>query len=74
MGLRIRVTVRPQARRETLADLGSRGYWVAVRASPRDGKANEELIGLLARHFAVSKTKIKIVRGQFSMNKLVEIG
>ncbi len=46
---------------------------VKLTAAPVDGKANAALVGLLAKHFSCAKVKIKIVRGQTSKNKLVEI-
>jgi len=46
---------------------------VKLKSAPVDGKANEELIKLLAKHFKISKTSIEILRGKTSKNKVVEI-
>jgi uncharacterized protein (TIGR00251 family) len=40
---------------------------------PEKGKANRELVELLADHFGVSKSRVTIVRGEKSRNKIVEI-
>ena len=45
---------------------------VYLRAKPHDGEANVALIKLLAKHFKVPKTSIKILHGQKSRNKLIE--
>lgn len=38
-----------------------------------DGKANEAVIGLLAKYFNVKKSRIEIVKGEKSRNKVVII-
>jgi hypothetical protein len=46
---------------------------VSVKAPAKDGKANEAVMKLLAEHFKVSKSNIKIIRGLKSKNKIVEV-
>jgi hypothetical protein len=46
---------------------------VKLTAPPVDGKANEALLELLAKHFETKKNKIKLVSGLTSKNKIVEI-
>jgi len=47
----LRVRVKANARSSTLMQLAD-GSWVArVRAPPIEGRANEELIALVAEHF-----------------------
>ena len=46
---------------------------VYVKSRPIKGKANMELIKLLAEYFGVSKTDIRIVKGEKSREKVVEI-
>ena len=46
---------------------------VNIAAVPEKGKANRELIKLLAGEFKVDKDKIKIVSGKSSKLKLVKI-
>ena len=38
-----------------------------------DGKANKALIALLAKEFKVPKSKIRILQGETSRDKLVEL-
>lgn len=45
---------------------------VYLRAKPHDGEANAALIKLLAKHFKIGKTAIKILRGVKSRQKLIE--
>ena len=46
---------------------------VSVVSQPIDGKANEELVLLLANHFDVSKSSIEILKGSSSKEKIVFI-
>jgi uncharacterized protein (TIGR00251 family) len=46
---------------------------IGVRAKPIKGKANEEMIKKLAKYFSVPSSKIRIVAGLRSKNKMVEI-
>jgi len=71
--VKIWVTVKPQARREEVRKLADGEYSVSVRAPAREGKANEAVIELLAEHFSVPKSSIRIVRGETARRKLVEI-
>lgn len=46
---------------------------VWVRAKPIDNMANERLLEILSEYFKVAKSRIKIVRGEKSKIKQVEI-
>ena len=74
MARRISVTVKPNARKSLIAKLSETDYRISVHAPAQDGEANRVLIELLAQHFDVPKTTIRIVHGHFSRRKLVEIG
>ena len=70
----IQVKVKPSARVSELLEQPD-GTWVArIKAPPVDGKANAELVALLAEHFAVSKGAIAIKSGAGARLKLVVIG
>lgn len=44
-----------------------------VKAKPEHGKANQELIKILSEFFDVNKREIKIVRGEKSRKKVIQI-
>lgn len=46
---------------------------VYVTEPPEDGKANKAMIELLAKHFKVSLSSIKILKGHFDRNKIINI-
>jgi len=69
----IQVKVKPKSRVSTLAQAEG-GMWVArVKAAPIDGKANEELIALVAGHFHCRKSAVSIKSGASGRIKLVRI-
>jgi len=50
------------------------GTWVArLRSSPVDGKANAELIALVAEHFGCPRSCVAVVSGATARRKLVRI-
>lgn len=44
-----------------------------VKGQPKEGEANLCVMELLAKHFKVAKSQIKIVSGHKSRNKIIEI-
>ncbi len=46
---------------------------VKLTAPPDKGKANKQLVEVLARHFGVKKQMVKILKGETSHNKVIEI-
>jgi len=71
---RITVTVKPNAKKAEIVELGANRYRACVREPARDGKANRALIDLLAAHFRLPKRSIEIVHGQSGRQKVVDIG
>jgi uncharacterized protein (TIGR00251 family) len=69
----IEVKVKPNARQSHLAQVED-GSWLAqLKAAPVDGKANAELIALVARHFHCAKTAVTIKSGASGRRKRVQI-
>jgi len=79
MSRRIRVRLQPKASRNEITGYkedpatGEKVLQVRVTAPPVDGKANKALIQLLAKEFKVPKSRIKILQGETSRDKLVEL-
>jgi uncharacterized protein (TIGR00251 family) len=69
----LQVRVKPRARTASLVR-GSGGEWIAhVTSPPVDGKANAELIALVARHFGCAKSAVSIKSGTSGRIKLVKV-
>jgi len=69
----IEVQVQPKSSRDEIFGLQNGRFKVKVTAPPEDGKANERLIELIAIALGVSKSRIKIVRGETSRIKILKI-
>lgn len=69
----IPVKVQPRAKRREVAADDSGGLTVKVLSAPERGRANDEVRELLAEHFGVPVSRIRIVRGETSRHKLVSI-
>ena len=54
-------------------DLGRRNFKVKVNQPPEDGKANQAVIQMIAGYFKVKKKSVKIINGELSGNKIIEI-
>ena len=67
------VKVRTRAAEPRVEKTGEREYKVSVKAAPTKGKANAEVIGLLAQHLGIARSQLKIVRGETSRHKLVVV-
>ena len=68
-----RVKVKPNAKQQKIEELADGSLNVHLKSPPVDGKANEELIKLLAKKFDVPKSSIRIKSGATSRQKLIEI-
>jgi len=69
----LRVKVKPRARTSSLVQ-NPDGTWMArLKSPPVDGKANEELVALVARHYGCGKAAVTIKSGASGRTKLVRI-
>lgn len=65
--------VQPRASRTELAGVHGTALKVRLHAPPVDGAANEELVKFLAESLGVARRAVRIVSGQTSRSKVVEI-
>lgn len=69
----IEVKVKPNSKREYVKRLDEKRFEVGVSSPPIEGKANKRLIELLSEFFDVPKGSIRVLKGERSRNKIVEI-
>ena len=73
MAFVLHVKVKPNARRTKLTILPD-GTWVAdVKSPPVDGRANAELIALVAERFQCHKSDVSIRAGASGRLKIVRV-
>lgn len=69
----IKVKVRPSARTSVLEEQVDGTFVANLKAPPVDGRANAELLALVARRFGVAKAAVSIRAGASSRLKLVSV-
>jgi uncharacterized protein (TIGR00251 family) len=73
VAITLRVKVKPNARVASLVRAPDGTWQAKVQAPPVDGKANDELIALVAEHFKCRKAAVLIRAGASGRDKLVRI-
>lgn len=67
-----KVRVTPHSRQNKIVE--SDGVLrVYTTVAPENGRANDAVIKALSKHFGVAKSQIKIVRGDTTRDKVIEI-
>ena len=73
MGVKINVKAKPSAREEKVEKIDELNYIVSVKEPPIKGKANEAIRNALAVYFKTGSSRVKIISGNTSRNKIIEI-
>lgn len=71
--MKIKVKVKPNSKEQKIAELADSSLVVCLKSSPLEGKANRELIKVLAKKYQVTQSEISIKSGLTSKHKLIEI-
>ena len=71
--MRVVVRVKPGSSKGPLVESDDEGLVIYVREKAIDGAANDGVIKLLADHFGVPKSRVRVVRGHTARIKQVEI-
>lgn len=78
--MKISVKVKPNSKKESFEKieppekhLGKQHFLASVKEPPFKGKANAAVINLVAGRFKTSPSKIKIIAGNKSKQKIIEI-
>lgn len=69
----IAVRLKPRGRRDELIGMRDGVLQARVTAPPVDGKANRALCKLLAKRVGVAPSRVSVVRGETSRDKLIRI-
>lgn len=71
--MKLQLKVAPKAARNAVNGWMGEVLKVSVTAAPERGKANEAVVELLAEALGLPKSAVRVVRGQTSPQKWVEI-
>ena len=72
-GWDLHVRVQPRAKRDEVAGERDGAIVIRLTAPPVDGKANAALIAFIAKAAGVPRSRVEIVRGATSRNKVVRV-
>jgi len=67
------IKVIPRAKVNKIVEESKGDIKVHLTAPAVDGRANQALIQALAEHFGVKKRQVKIIRGEKSRQKIIEV-
>ncbi len=68
------MTVKANAKKVDVQRIDSGAYLARVKAQAREGRANQDLVEALADYFSVPNSAVRIIHGQTTRRKLIEIG
>ena len=71
--MKISVKVKTNAKEDRVEKTGEDEYRVLVKAKPVEGKANDAVRSALAGHFGIPRSRVVLILGQTSKQKVFEI-
>ncbi len=71
--MKLAIHVQPRASRNAIVGWHGEALKVALTAPPVDGAANAALISLLAEAFGLKRSQVRLLHGDSSRQKLVEL-
>lgn len=71
--MQIKAKITPRAKKNQIIGWQNDILRVHITAPPVDGKANKALIDFLAEEWGVAQSTIRIIRGETSREKVLEV-
>lgn len=72
-GVRLSVHLQPNATKNEICGVHGSALKVRLRSPPVDGKANAHLIDFIAERLGICAAQVRLVRGQTSRHKILDI-
>ncbi len=69
----LNVHINPNSKKDEIKGFYNGKLKIKISAPAVNGKANKNLINFISKIFKISKTKIKIIKGEISRDKVLEI-
>ncbi|MBU1061122.1 MAG: DUF167 domain-containing protein [Candidatus Omnitrophica bacterium] len=70
---RIELKVITRAKKEEIHKISENSYRIKVSSPPEEGKANKRIIEMFSSEFGIKRHNIRIISGETSNRKIVEI-
>lgn len=69
----IDIKVKPRSKSSSIEKLPDSTYFANIHSLAEKGKANFELLQLVATYFKVNQAQVKIIKGFSSKNKTISV-
>lgn len=70
--MKIQVRVKPNSKTQEVSQEGN-SFAVKVKEPAKEGRANQAVIKLLAEHFSVPESRVRILSGFRNRNKVIAV-
>jgi hypothetical protein len=67
------IKVTPNSKQPSIEKVSENSYNIRVNAPTKEGRANKALIEILSEHFNIPKSRISVIKGLASRNKVIAI-
>jgi len=71
--MKINIKAKPNSREEKVEKIDDNNFVICVKEPPEKGKANNAIKNALAVYFKIASSRVKIVSGYSSRNKIIVI-
>jgi len=71
--MRVYVKAKPMAYEEKVEKIDDTHFVVHVKEPPQNGLANKGIAKVLAEYFQVAQSRVRVVKGYTSKQKIIEI-
>ncbi len=68
----LKIKLHPNSKKNDVVMRAGDSFEVFVKAKPVEGKANEALLELLGDFLGIPRSRLRLIRGATSRNKIVE--
>jgi uncharacterized protein (TIGR00251 family) len=69
----LQVKVQPRSSRRRILFTGETECRIWIHTAPEKGKANKEVIRMLADHFGIAISQLRVIRGETARHKRIEV-
>jgi len=69
----IKVKITPNAKKESLEKISDDHFNISVKEKAERNMANNRIIELIAGHFGVSSSAVRIINGHHSSSKMLSV-
>ncbi|PIT97318.1 hypothetical protein COT77_02130 [Candidatus Berkelbacteria bacterium CG10_big_fil_rev_8_21_14_0_10_41_12] len=70
--MKISISVKTNAKNSSIEQISKTHFKIHIKSPPAEGKANGEIIKILSKYLKIPKSRISIIHGTRSREKIVD--